>query len=32
MRELYVTSATNGKRGNTNEGGIFRVRVDVAGS
>lgn len=31
LRELYVTSATHGKRGNTNEGGIFRVRVDVPG-
>ena len=29
--ELYVTSATHGKRGYPNEGGIFRVRVDVPG-
>ena len=27
LRELYVRSATHGKRGNSNEGGIFRVRV-----
>jgi sugar lactone lactonase YvrE len=28
LRDLYVTSAT---RGNPNEGGIFRLRVDVSG-
>jgi sugar lactone lactonase YvrE len=31
LHELYVTSATHGKPGKPHEGGIFRVRVDVAG-
>ena len=31
LRDLYVTSATHGKPGKPHEGGIFRVRVDVAG-
>lgn len=30
-RDLYVTSASHGKPGKPHEGGIFRMRVDVAG-
>jgi sugar lactone lactonase YvrE len=32
LRDLYFTSATHGKLGRPYEGGIFRLRVDVAGA
>lgn len=31
LRDLYITSATHGKAGAPHEGGIFRLRLNVAG-
>lgn len=31
LRDLYITTATHGKPGEPHEGGLFRLRVDVAG-